>query len=127
MCIHWVLAELRHNKIRQSPPEIAIGLQLQRKRGLLNYTIYVSFDRANSNFISFRDHGFLFNFNVSLKLRKRLHETRFVWKWYEIGTDKPCVHTGPEGSSTLAFCQKKFRGGAKDNRQLFLLLFLLFF
>ena len=26
--------------------------------------------------------------------------TRFVWNWYEIGTDKPCIYTRP-GSSSL--------------------------
>ena len=29
-----------------------------------------------------------------------LHGTGSVWNWYEIGTDKPCVYTGPGGSGT---------------------------
>ena len=39
------------------------------------------------------------------KLRQHLHETRSSdGNWYEIGMDKPCVHTGPGGSSTDWIC-----------------------
>ena len=37
-------------------------------------------------------------------LRQRLHETGSVWKRYEIGRDKPCVHMGPGGSGTDQIC-----------------------
>ena len=30
--------------------------------------------------------------------RLRSHETGSIWNRYEIGTDKPCVYTGPGGS-----------------------------
>ena len=33
-----------------------------------------------------------------LSFRQRLHGNRSVWNRYEIGTDKPCVYTGPGGS-----------------------------
>ena len=32
--------------------------------------------------------------------RQRLHRAGSVWDWYEIGTDRPCVYTGPGGSGT---------------------------
>ena len=35
-----------------------------------------------------------------MHLRKRLHGTGSVWNRYEIGTDKPCVYTGPSGTGT---------------------------
>ena len=31
---------------------------------------------------------------------QRLHGTASAWNRYEIGTDKPCVYTGPGGSCT---------------------------
>ena len=34
------------------------------------------------------------------KFWQRLHGTGSVWNRYEIGTDKPCVYTGPGGSGT---------------------------
>ena len=37
-------------------------------------------------------------------LRQRLHETGSVWNRYEIGTDKPCVYTGTDGSGTDWIC-----------------------
>ena len=37
-------------------------------------------------------------------LRLRLHRNGSVWIRYEIGTDKPCVYTGPGGSSTDRVC-----------------------
>ena len=36
--------------------------------------------------------------------RQRLHGTGSVWNRYEIGTDKPCVCTGPDGSGTDRIC-----------------------
>ena len=36
--------------------------------------------------------------------RQRLHGTGSVWNPYEIGTDKPCVYTGPGGSGTDRIC-----------------------
>ena len=36
--------------------------------------------------------------------RQRLHGNGSVWNRYEIGTDKPCVYTGPGGSSTDWIC-----------------------
>ena len=36
--------------------------------------------------------------------RQRLHETGSVSNRYGIGTDKPCVYTGPGGSSTDRIC-----------------------
>ena len=32
---------------------------------------------------------------MDVTLRQRLHGTGSVWNRYEIGTDKPCVYTGP--------------------------------
>ena len=37
-------------------------------------------------------------------LRQRLHGTGSDWNRYEIGTDKPCVYTGPGGSGTDRIC-----------------------
>ena len=37
-------------------------------------------------------------------LRQRLHWTGSVWNRYEIGTDKPCVYTGPGGPGTDRIC-----------------------
>ena len=36
--------------------------------------------------------------------RQRLHGTGSVWNRYEIGTEKPCVCTGPVGSGTDRIC-----------------------
>ena len=41
--------------------------------GLLNCTIYVSFHKAHSNFISISNHGFLFNSDMRLKLLKSIY------------------------------------------------------
>ena len=37
-------------------------------------------------------------------LRQRLHGTGSILNWYEIGTDNPCVYTGPGGSGTDRIC-----------------------
>ena len=37
-------------------------------------------------------------------LRQHLHGTGSVWNQYQIGMDKPCVHTGPYGSGTDRIC-----------------------
>ena len=42
--------------------------------------------------------------NSVFKFRQRLHGTGFLWNWYEIGTDKPCVYTGPGRSSMDRIC-----------------------
>ena len=36
--------------------------------------------------------------------RQRLHGTGSVWNRYEIGTDKPCVYTGPGESGMDRIC-----------------------
>ena len=36
--------------------------------------------------------------------RQRLHGTGSVWNRYKIGTNKPCVYTGPGGSDTDRIC-----------------------
>ena len=41
---------------------------------------------------------------ASYILRQRLHGTGSIWNRYEIGTDKPCVYTGPGGSGTDRIC-----------------------
>ena len=38
------------------------------------------------------------------QLRQLLHGTGSVWNQYNIGTDKPCVYTGPGGSGTDRIC-----------------------
>ena len=35
---------------------------------------------------------------IGYLIRQRLHGIGSVWNRYEIGTDKPCVYTGPGGS-----------------------------
>ena len=47
---------------------------------------------------------FVFGQRRVCRLRKRLHGTGSVWNRYEIGTDKPCVYTGPGGSGTGRIC-----------------------
>ena len=37
-------------------------------------------------------------------LTQRLRWTGSVWNQYEIGTDKPCVYTGPGGSGMDRIC-----------------------
>ena len=50
--------------------------------------------------INMTDHAF-----PSTKcFRQQLHGTESVWNRYEIGTDKPCVYTGPAGSGTDRIC-----------------------
>ena len=41
---------------------------------------------------------------MSYSFRQRLHGTGSVWNRYEIGTDTPCVYTGPGGSGTDRIC-----------------------
>ena len=41
---------------------------------------------------------------TELTFRERLHGTGPVWNRHEIGTDKPCVYTGPGGSGTDRIC-----------------------
>ena len=49
-------------------------------------------------------HGILDQFYLHIRLRQRLHGTGSVWNRYEIGTDKPCIYTGPGGSGTDRIC-----------------------
>ena len=39
-----------------------------------------------------------------MSLRQRLHGTGSAWNRYEIGTDKPCVYTGPVESGKYRIC-----------------------
>ena len=43
-------------------------------------------------------------FRDKVTLRQRLHGTGSVWNRYKIGTEKPCVYTGPGGSGTDRIC-----------------------
>ena len=47
---------------------------------------------------------YLANILTFLTLKQRLHGTGSVWNRYEIGTDKPCVYTGPGGFGTDQIC-----------------------
>ena len=47
-------------------------------------------------------------------LRQRLQETGSVWNRYEIGTDKPCVYTGPGGSGTDRICYLVLNGSTYE-------------
>ena len=49
-----------------------------------------------------------------LILRQRLHGPGSVWDRYEIGTDKPCVYTGPGGSSTDWICYLEPNGSTYE-------------
>ena len=40
----------------------------------------------------------------TVKLRQRLHGTGSVWNRYGMGTDKPCICTGPGGSGNNRIC-----------------------
>ena len=48
------------------------------------------------------------------RLRQRLHGTGSVWNRYEIGTDKPCVYTGPGGSGTDRICYLVLNGSTYE-------------
>ena len=41
---------------------------------------------------------------LNAEIRQRLHGTGSVWNRYQIGTDKPCVNTGPGGSGKDRIC-----------------------
>ena len=58
---------------------------------------------------------------VKKLFRQRLHGTGSVWDRYEIGTDKPCVYTGPGGSGTDRICylvpdESTYKGDPMWNR-----------
>ena len=44
------------------------------------------------------------SFQSSFNPRQRFHETGSAWNRYEIGTDTPCVCTGPGRSGTDWIC-----------------------
>ena len=41
---------------------------------------------------------------INLTFRQCLQSNGSLWNWYETGTDKPCVHVGPSGSSIDQIC-----------------------
>ena len=65
---------------------------------------------------AYREHPFNTPFPLPLSIfRQGLHGTGCVWNRYEIGTDKPCVYTGPGGSGTKQILHLVPNGSTKDD------------
>ena len=101
------------------PPQLALKLSVVR----LAFTSRACWDRYDipmqlrmitSNFSLVRlfckstviKSGFKLKYCLGLWNWRKLclHGTASVWNRYEIGTDKPCVYTGPGGSGTDRIC-----------------------